>query len=90
MYDNQWSSGVVIARSRSLGALNHQRRDLHTIKLSYLTEDRASSSITNPQQWGERWAPNPCDPSPPEGQESSVAPAKCGAPRDWSHRNRQA
>jgi hypothetical protein len=35
----------VIARNRSLGALNHQRRDLHSIKLSYLTEDRAASSI---------------------------------------------
>jgi hypothetical protein len=40
MGDNQQSSGVVIARSRSLGALDHQRRDLHPIKLSYLTEDR--------------------------------------------------
>jgi hypothetical protein len=36
----------VIARNRSLGALNHQRRDLHSIKLSYLTEDRVASSIT--------------------------------------------
>jgi hypothetical protein len=44
--DNQRSNGVVIARIRSLGALDHQRRDLHLIKLSYLTEDRASSSIT--------------------------------------------
>jgi hypothetical protein len=35
------SSGVVIARIRSLEALDHQRRDLHPIKLSYLTEDRA-------------------------------------------------
>jgi hypothetical protein len=43
--DNQWSSGVVIVRSRSLRALDHQRRDLHPIKLSYLTEDRALSSI---------------------------------------------
>jgi hypothetical protein len=40
-----WISGVVIARSRSLEALDHQRRDLHPIKLSYLTEDRVSSSI---------------------------------------------
>jgi hypothetical protein len=40
MGDNQRSSGVVIARSRSLGGLDHQRRDLHPIKLSYLTEDR--------------------------------------------------
>jgi hypothetical protein len=29
----------VIARNRSLGALDHQRRDLDSIKLSYLTED---------------------------------------------------
>jgi hypothetical protein len=43
--DNQWSRGVVIARNRSLGALDHQRRDLHSIKLLYLTEDRAASSI---------------------------------------------
>jgi hypothetical protein len=35
----------VIARSRLLGALDHQRRDLHPIKLLYLTEDCASSSI---------------------------------------------
>jgi hypothetical protein len=35
----------VIVRNRSLGALDHQRRDLHSIKLSYLTEDRAASSI---------------------------------------------
>jgi hypothetical protein len=40
MGDNQRSSGVVIVRSRSLGGLDHQRRDLHPIKLSYLTEDR--------------------------------------------------
>ena len=45
MGDNQRSRGVVIARNRSLGALDHQRRDLHSIKLSYLTEDRAVSSI---------------------------------------------
>jgi hypothetical protein len=43
--DNQWSSDVVIARSGSFGALDHQRRDLHPNKLSYLTEDRASFSI---------------------------------------------
>jgi hypothetical protein len=43
--DNQRSRGVVIARNRSLGALDHQRRDLHSIKLSYLTEDRAASTI---------------------------------------------
>jgi len=30
--DNQRSSGVVITRNRSLGALDHQRRDLHPIK----------------------------------------------------------
>jgi hypothetical protein len=35
----------VIARNRSLGALDHQRRDLHSIKLSYLTEDWAASTI---------------------------------------------
>jgi hypothetical protein len=35
----------VIARNHSLGALDHQRRDLHSIKLSYLTEDRAMSTI---------------------------------------------
>jgi hypothetical protein len=39
--ENQQSSGVVIARICSLGALDHQRRDLHSIKLSYLTKDRA-------------------------------------------------
>jgi hypothetical protein len=46
--DNQRSSGVVIARICSLGALDHQCRDLHPIKLLYLKEDRASSSITRP------------------------------------------
>jgi hypothetical protein len=35
----------VIARNRSLGALDHQRRDLHSIKLSYLTEDQVASTI---------------------------------------------
>jgi hypothetical protein len=45
MGDNQRSRGVVIARNRSLGALDHQRRDLHSIKLSYLTEDRVASII---------------------------------------------
>jgi hypothetical protein len=35
----------VIARNRSLGALDHQRRDLHSIELSYLTEDQAASTI---------------------------------------------
>ena len=44
--DNQRSRGVVIARNRLLGVLDHQRRDLHSIKLSYLTEDQAASSIT--------------------------------------------
>jgi hypothetical protein len=43
--DNHRSSGVVIARIHSLGALDHQRRDLHLIKLSYLTEDQAFASI---------------------------------------------
>jgi hypothetical protein len=37
--------GVVIARIHSLGALAHQLRDLHAIKLSYLTKDRALPSI---------------------------------------------
>jgi hypothetical protein len=37
----------VIARNRSLGALDHQRQDLHSIKLSYLTEDRVASTINN-------------------------------------------
>jgi hypothetical protein len=45
MGDNQQSSGVVIAKIRSVEALNHQCRDLHLIKLSYLTEDRALTSI---------------------------------------------
>jgi hypothetical protein len=40
MGDNQRSSGVVIAMIRLLEALDRQRRDLHPIKLSYLTEDR--------------------------------------------------
>jgi hypothetical protein len=47
--DNQRSSGVVIARIRSLGALDYQGRDLHTIKLSYLTEDRAFTIISVPE-----------------------------------------
>jgi hypothetical protein len=38
----------VIASNRSLGALDHQRRDLHSIKLSYLTEDRAAPTINMP------------------------------------------
>jgi hypothetical protein len=37
----------VITRIRSLRALDHQRRDLHPIKLSYLTEDQASSNISH-------------------------------------------
>jgi hypothetical protein len=45
MGDYQQRSGVVITRIFSLGALDDQRRDLHPIKLSYLTEDRASPSI---------------------------------------------
>jgi hypothetical protein len=43
--DNQRRCGVVIARNRSLGALDHQRRDLHSIKVSHLTEDRDASTI---------------------------------------------
>jgi hypothetical protein len=39
--DSQWSSGVVIAWIRSLGALDHRRRDLYPIKIPYLKEDRA-------------------------------------------------
>jgi hypothetical protein len=35
----------VIARIRSLGAFDHQRRDLHSIKLSYFTEDQTLPSI---------------------------------------------
>jgi hypothetical protein len=35
----------MIARNRLLGALDHQRRDLHSIKLSHLTEDRVASTI---------------------------------------------
>jgi hypothetical protein len=46
MGDTHWSSGVVIVRIHSLGALDHQHHDLHPIKLSYLTEDRALNSIT--------------------------------------------
>jgi hypothetical protein len=36
----------VIERSCLLGALDHQHRDLHPIKLSYLTKDQASPSIS--------------------------------------------
>jgi hypothetical protein len=48
MGDNQRSNGVVIARSRSFGALDHQCRDFHPIKLSYLMEDRASPLYYTP------------------------------------------
>jgi hypothetical protein len=44
MGDNQRSSGVVIARFCSFGALDHQRRVLHQSSLAYLSEDRESSS----------------------------------------------
>jgi hypothetical protein len=44
-HDNQQSSGLVIARIRSLRALDHQHRDLYPIKLSYLTDDRVLPSI---------------------------------------------
>jgi hypothetical protein len=43
--DNQQSRGAVIAWNLSLGALDHQRRDLHSIKLSYPTKDWAASSM---------------------------------------------
>jgi hypothetical protein len=46
---------VLIERIRSLGALEHQHRDLHPIKLSYLTEDRATSSIKWYQDLGCPW-----------------------------------
>jgi hypothetical protein len=44
MGDNQWSSGVVIVKFSSFGALDHQRRVLHQSSLPYLSEDRDSSS----------------------------------------------
>jgi hypothetical protein len=44
MGDNQRSSGVVIARFCSFGALVHQRGVLHQSSLPYLSEDRDSSS----------------------------------------------
>jgi hypothetical protein len=47
----------VIARNRSLGALDHQRRDLHSIKLSYLTKDRAVSTINYSNTSGEGVGP---------------------------------
>jgi hypothetical protein len=46
--DNQLSSGIVIVRICSLEALDHQRRDLDPMKLSYLMEDWALPSITLP------------------------------------------
>jgi hypothetical protein len=61
--ENQWSNGVVIARSCSLEALDHQCRDLHPIKLSYLMEDRALYSITPPLTT--KIAKNPCTTEPP-------------------------
>src|SRR6266508_658101 len=42
--DNQRSSGVVIARSRSFGALDHQRRDLHFNRL-YLTSRKIGHNL---------------------------------------------
>jgi hypothetical protein len=36
----------VIARIRSLGALDHQHQDLHLMKLSYLIEDWTLPSIS--------------------------------------------
>jgi hypothetical protein len=50
----------VIARNRLLGALDHQRRDLHTIKLSYLTEDRAASTISRRSSSHDEWAGGAC------------------------------
>jgi hypothetical protein len=43
----------VIARSRSLGALDHQRRDLHPIKLSDLTEDQ--TFVLVPMDYFTKW-----------------------------------
>jgi hypothetical protein len=57
MGDNQQSRGVVIARNRSLGALDHQRRDLHSIKLSHLTEDRAVSTIKEGENFFDTYSP---------------------------------
>jgi hypothetical protein len=54
MGDNQQIRGVVIARNRLIGALDHQRRDLHSIKLLYLTEDRAASTISRRGRFWER------------------------------------
>jgi hypothetical protein len=53
--DNPCSSGVVIVRICSLGALDHQHRDLHLIKLLYLTKDQASYSIKWYQDSGCPW-----------------------------------
>jgi hypothetical protein len=55
MGDNKWSSVVVIARSCSIGALDLQRRDLHPIKLSYLTENHAFPYIKWYQDLGCPW-----------------------------------
>jgi hypothetical protein len=43
----------VIVKIRLLGALDHQRRDHHPVKLSYLTEYRALPSINMDR--GGRW-----------------------------------
>jgi hypothetical protein len=45
----------VIARNRSLRALDHQCRDLHSIKLSYLTEDRATSTMSLTSRRSSGW-----------------------------------
>jgi hypothetical protein len=95
MGDNQWSRGVVIARNRSLRAFDHQHRDLHSIKLSYLTEDRATSSITisppmAPVPNGCRdahvaaaaLAPNPRPPSTP-AVAPQIPPHALPSPHQW-------
>jgi hypothetical protein len=43
--DNQQRIDVVIVRIRPPKALDHQHRNLHLIKLSYLTDDQVSPSI---------------------------------------------
>jgi hypothetical protein len=53
--DNQRRIDVVIVRIHSLRALDHQHRDLHPIKLSYLTDDHASPSINCYQDSGCLW-----------------------------------
>jgi hypothetical protein len=55
MGDNKWSSSLVIARIRLLGAVDHQRRDLHSIKLSCHMEDWALLSIKWYQDSGCPW-----------------------------------